>query len=265
MSRRDEFLALHVPGDPVVMANAWDAGTAKVLAHLGFRALATTSAGFAASLGRHDGAVTRDEAIAHTAALAGAMDRPLNADLEHCFAATSEEVAHTIALALGAGAAGVSIEDWDPVTRRIYDIDEATERVAAAAVAAHAGPGRLVLTARAENLLHGVDDLADTITRLQAYEAAGADVLYAPGLVAAADIERVVASLSMPVNVLVLPGAPSVPELAGLGVARVSVGSAFSLVAYGALANAARELLDEGTYRFWDTAAAGRALRPAFD
>lgn len=265
MTRADEFLALHVPGEPLVMANAWDAGTAKVLAHLGFRALATTSAGFAASLGRHDGAVTRDEAIAHAADLAAATERPVNADLEHCFAATPEGVGETIALAVGAGAAGASIEDWDPVAGRIYGVDGATERVAAAAAAAHDGPQRLVLTARAENLLHGVDDLADTVIRLQAYEAAGADVLYAPGLTRAVDIERVVSSLARPVNVLALPGVPPVSELAALGVARVSVGSAFSLVAYGALANAARELLDEGTYRFWEVAGTGRAVRSAFD
>jgi 2-methylisocitrate lyase-like PEP mutase family enzyme len=260
----DEFLRLHVKGDPLLMANAWDVGTAKVLVHLGFRALATTSAGHAATLGRRDGGVTRDEALAHAALLAAATPRPVNADLEDCFGDGPAAVADTIALAAATGIAGASIEDYGR-HGAIYELDQAVARVAAAAGAAHRGPSRLVLTARAENHLHGIDDLDDTITRLRAYEQAGADVLYAPGITAAADIARVVGAVTRPVNVLALPGVPAVAELASLGVARVSVGSGLSLVAYGALADAARELLDEGTYGFWATAGRGAPLRAAFD
>lgn len=258
--RARRFLDLHLPGRPLLMANAWDAGSARLLASLGFPALATTSSGFAATLGRLDGHVTRDEAVGHAAALAAAVEVPVSADLENGYATDPGGVAGTIADAIDAGLAGCSIEDYaGPADDVIYDRGLAVERVAAAADAAHAGPERLVLTARAENHLHGRDDLGDTIARLQGYQEAGADVLYAPGLVGRDDIRRVVSEVDRPVNVLALPGAPTVAEMAEVGVARISVGGAFAFAALNGVVAAARELLDEGTYGFWDAAAAGRA------
>ena len=253
------FLELHRPGNPLLLPNPWDQGSARVLASLGFEALATTSSGFAMTLGRLDGSVTRDEALAHAAAIVAATDLPVSADLENCFAGDPGGVAQTVALAVEAGLAGCSLEDFtggesDP----IYDIGLAAERVAAAAEAAHAGAVRLVLTARAENYLHGRPDLADTITRLQAYQAAGADVLYAPGLTSLADIRQVVTAVDRPVNVLAVAGAPSVGELAQAGVSRVSVGGAFAFAALGALVDAATELRDQGTYGYLAGSAAGR-------
>lgn len=244
------FLELHRPGQPLLMPNAWDAGSAKVLAKLGFEAIATTSSGFAATLGRLDGSVTREEALAHSASLVAATELPVSADLENGFGAIPGEVAETARGAREAGLAGFSIEDYsgnpdDP----IYPLELAAERIEAAVRVAHEGPVRLVLTARAENLLHGRGDLDDTIARLLAYQEAGADVLFAPGLTSAEDIGRVVAAVERPVSVLTLPGAPPVSELAGLGVARVSVGGAFAFAALGALVEAASELRDRGTYR----------------
>jgi 2-methylisocitrate lyase-like PEP mutase family enzyme len=262
--RADTFARSHRAGSPLLMANAFDVGSAKLLAHIGFPALATTSAGFANSLGRRDGTVTREEALDHAAALAAATDVPVSADLENCFGRSPDEVAHTVALAAASGLAGCSIEDWDPDDRAFYDIGLAAERVAAAAEAAHAGPVRLVLTARADNHFRRVDDLDDTIARLKAYERAGADVLYAPGLIDRDDIARVVDAVGRPVNVIVLPGVPPVSELGELGVARVSVGSGFALTAYGALAGAGRELLEHGTYGFWEPAGKALELRDAF-
>jgi 2-methylisocitrate lyase-like PEP mutase family enzyme len=260
------FLSLHRPGDPLLLPNPWDLGSAKLLASLGFQALATTSSGFAATLGRLDGSVSRDEALAHAAAIVAATGLPVSADLENCFADDPRGVARTVTLATETGLAGCSLEDFtgdddDP----IYDMGLAAERVAAAVEAAHAGPARLVLTARAENYLHGRPDLADTITRLQAYQAAGADVLYAPGLTSLADIRQVVTSVDRPVNVLAMPGVPPVPELAEAGVSRVSVGGALAYAALGALANAATELRDQGTYGYLASSATGRqAIRHAF-
>jgi len=260
---RDTFRSLHRPGEPVVMPNAWDPGSAKLFYSLGFKAIATTSAGFAATLGRADGGVTRDEAIDHTAALAAATPLPVNADLEDCFADDPDGVAETIRAAATVGAAGASVEDYtrDP-ERPIHDRDLAVARVAAAVEAAR--ESGLVLTARCENLIRGVDDLDDTIARLQAYEEAGADVLYAPGLSNVADVSAVVGQLGRPVNVLLLPGGPTVPELAGAGVARVSVGGALCWVAWAAVADAARELLSDGTHGYDPhVAAGGRAARAA--
>jgi 2-methylisocitrate lyase-like PEP mutase family enzyme len=260
------FLELHRPGNPLLLPNPWDQGSARVLASLGFQALATTSSGYAATLGRLDGTVSRDEALAHAAAIVAATELPVSADLENCYADNAAGVARTVALAVEAGLAGCSLEDSngdenDP----IYHIGEATERVAAAANAAHSGPVHLVLTARAENYLHGRPDLTDTIVRLQAYQAAGADVLYAPGLTSLADIRQVVRELDRPVNVLAFSGAPSVGELAGAGVSRVSVGGAFAFAALGALAEAAIELRDQGTYGYLAASAVGRqAIRRAF-
>jgi 2-methylisocitrate lyase-like PEP mutase family enzyme len=258
-----DFLALHQGPEPLLLGNVWDAGTAKALAHLGFRALATTSSGHAASLGRADGRVTRDEAVAHAALVADATDLPVNAALEDLFADDPAGAAETVALVARTAVAGCSVEDWSRSRREINDLDLAVAKVAAAAEAAHAGG--IVLTARAENHIHGVDDLDDTITRLQAYEQAGADVLYAPGLTDAADIRRVVESVGRPVNVLARPGVPPVAELGRLGVRRVSVGGGFAFVAYGALATAARELLEQGTYGYWSVAREADAVKPAFD
>jgi len=259
------FSELHHGDTPLLLANAWDAGTAKSLAFLGFKALATTSAGHAAVLGRHDGGVTRDEALAHAIELAAATPLPVNADFENGFADDLDGLADLYRQAAEAGVAGASIEDWNPKDQVIYDIDVAKARVEAAAAAAHAGPARLVLTARAENQLRGIDDLDDTIARLQAYQEAGADVLYAPCITTTEQIAAVVSSVDRPVNVLALPGVPPVSELGELGVARVSVGSGFSLVAYGALAVAAKEWLEQGTYGWWEQAGPARELRGAFD
>jgi 2-methylisocitrate lyase-like PEP mutase family enzyme len=253
------FGELHRPGNPLLLPNPWDPGSARVLASLGFHALATTSSGYAMTLGRLDGSVSRDEALAHCAAMVAATELPVSADLENGYADGPGGVALTIVLAVEAGLAGCSVEDStgradDP----IYDIGLAAERVAAAAEAAHAGPAHVVLTARAENYLHGRPDLADTITRLQAYQAAGADVLYAPGLTSLADIRQVVTAVDRPVNVLAVAGAPSVGELAEAGVSRVSVGGALAFAALGALVDAATELRDQGTYGYLAGSAAGR-------
>jgi 2-methylisocitrate lyase-like PEP mutase family enzyme len=251
------FLALHRPGDPLLLPNPWDAGSARILADLGFKALATTSSGFAATVGRPDGGITRDEALTHAGAIVAATGLPVSADLEDCFAADPAGVAETITMAIGAGLAGCSVEDYtrdddDP----IYDIKLAAERVAAAAEAAHAGA--FVLTARAENYLRGNPDLGDTIARLQAFQEAGADVLYAPGVTAMADIRQVLSAVDRPVNVLVMPGVPPVAELAEAGVSRVSVGGAFAYAALGALVTAATELRDQGRYGFRAATAIGR-------
>ena len=251
------FAALHRPGHPLLLPNPWDIGSAKILESLGFQALATTSSGYAATLGRADGAVTRDEAIGHAAAVAAAVGVPVSADLENCFADDPEGVAETVRLAKAAGLAGCSVEDatgrdQDP----IYDPGLAAERVAAAVEAAGDG---FVLTARAENHLHGREDLDDTIARLLSFQEAGAHVLYAPGVTAADQVATVVAAVQRPVNVLALVGAPSVSELAELGVARVSVGGAFAFAAYGALAEAGRELLGGGTYGYLARTRDGRA------
>ncbi|HVU93551.1 MAG TPA: isocitrate lyase/phosphoenolpyruvate mutase family protein [Jatrophihabitans sp.] len=251
------FLDLHVPGRPLLIPNPWDAGSARILAALGFRALATTSSGMAATLGRFDGSVSREEAIASAAAIVQAVEVPVSADLENGFADDPAGVAETVRLARAAGLAGCSIEDStgrpdDP----IYDAALAAERVAAAVDAAGDG---FVITARAENLLWGRDDLPDTIARLQRFEAAGAHVLYAPGLGPAEQIRAVVEAVGRPVNVLARPGVPPVAELAELGVARVSVGGAFAFAALGALVEAGRELLDEGTYGYLARTKTGRA------
>jgi len=259
--KAERFLALHRGAELLLLPNPWDAGSAKLLASLGFSALATTSGGHAATLGRLDGSVTRDEALAHAAVIVGATDLPVSADLENGFADEPAEVAKTVEGAIGAGLAGCSVEDFTGRSEApIYDVALAAERVAAAAEVAHGGPVPLVLTARAENYLHGRADLGDTIARLQAYQAAGADVLYAPGLTGLEDIRHVVDSVDRPVNVLALPGGPAVPELAAVGVRRVSVGGAFAFAALGALVEAARELRDEGTYGFWELANLSRSI-----
>jgi 2-methylisocitrate lyase-like PEP mutase family enzyme len=260
------FLELHEGDAPLLMPNPWDAGSAVLLTSLGFEALATTSSGFAATLGRLDGSVTREEAIAHGAAIAAATTLPVSADLENGFADDPADVAETVRLAVEAGLAGCSIEDsTGDDDGPIYCLEHAAARIAAAAQAAHAGPVALVLTARAENYLHGRPDLDDTIARLRAYGEAGADVLYAPGLAKIEDIRRVVNEAGKPVNVLALPGVPPVGELAAAGVARISVGGAFAFAAIGAVVEAARELREDGTYGFHERSRAGSVLaRRAF-
>jgi 2-methylisocitrate lyase-like PEP mutase family enzyme len=261
------FLDLHRPGDPLRMPNPWDAGFAKLLASLGFEALATTSSGHAGTLGRLDYGVTRDEALAHAARIVQAVDVPVSADLENGFADDPAGVAATVRGAVEAGLAGCSIEDFSG--RRdapIYDRGLAVERVAAAAEVSRADGTRIALTARCENHLHGAGDLDDTIARLAAYAEAGADVVYAPGVTDLADVERIVGGAGAPVNVLLLPGSPSVDELATAGVARVSVGGSFHLVALQAVAEAGRELLDRGTHGYWGQAIEGmKARNAAFD
>ncbi|GGL04980.1 isocitrate lyase/phosphoenolpyruvate mutase family protein [Mangrovihabitans endophyticus] len=244
---RDRFRALHESGT-FVMPNPWDVGSARLLEAAGFPALATTSAGLAAGLGKLDQQVTRAELVDHVAALTAAVGVPVSVDAERCFADTAEGIAETVDLLAEAGAAGLSIEDYDPAAGAVETAEAGADRVAAAARAC-ARHG-LVLTARAENHLYGRDDLDDTIVRLRAYRAAGADVVYAPGLRAATDIRRLVEAMDAPVNVLAVTGAPSVPELAEVGVRRVSTGGALAWAAYGALRDAARELRDFGTTGF---------------
>ncbi|MFL5166800.1 MAG: isocitrate lyase/phosphoenolpyruvate mutase family protein [Microvirga sp.] len=241
MERAEAFRALH-QGEPFVIPNPWDAGSARVLEGLGFKALATTSSGFAFTLGRRDGNVTLDEVLAHTRALVAATELPVSVDLEHGYSAEPEDAARAIAAAAEAGAAGGSIEDYDP-SGRIYDIDHAAERVAAAAEAA----GPFVLTARAENHIRGNPDLDDTIGRLQAFERAGADVLYAPGLASVDEIRTVCDAVSRPVNVLAGPHL-TFREIVDAGAQRVSVGGALTWVAVGAFVSAARTIRDDGDF-----------------
>lgn len=254
------FQALHACPGAFVIPNPWDAGTARILAGLGFEALTTTSAGLAYVLGRRDGAgeVSREETLANAKAIADATDLPVAADLENGFGHSPEEAAETIRLAgETAGLVGGSIEDstGDP-QRPIYDFQHAVERVAAAVEAARALPFPFVLVARSENFLHGRPDLDDTIRRLQAFEGVGADALFAPGLTKAEEIRAVCTAVEKPVNVVMgLKGAPfSVAELAALGVRRISVGSALSRAALGAFVRAAREIQEQGTFRFADQA-----------
>jgi 2-methylisocitrate lyase-like PEP mutase family enzyme len=264
--KAEQFLALHRAGTPLLMPNPWDLGSARLLASLGFEALATTSSGFAATLGRNDGSVTRNEALVHAAVIVAATDLPVSADLENAFADSPAGVAETIGLAIEVGLAGASVEDFTGrVDDPIYDTRTAAERVAAAAEAAHAGPVHLVLTARAENYLHGHPDLTDTIARLQAYQEAGADVLYAPGLRRLEDIRQLIREVDRPVNVLPVDGTPAVAELAEAGVSRISVGGSFAFAALGAVVSAATELREQGTYGYRAGSIAGAAAaRRAF-
>lgn len=260
--RRDQFRALHAQG-LFVMPNPWDAGSARLLASLGFEALATTSSGHAASLGRSDYGVTRDEMLDRVEAIVGSVRVPLNVDSERCFGDDPTGVAETVELIAQTGAAGCSIEDFDPASGAIDPLDTAVERVAAAAGAA-ARHG-MVLTARAENHLHGIDDLDDTIVRLCAYRDAGAEVVYAPGLVSADDIGRLVVAVRVPVNVLALRDGPPVDQLAAMGVRRVSTGGALTRVAYAATLAAATRLRDSGTSTYLDGVATWRELVAALE
>ena len=261
------FLALHNGPEPLLIPNAWDKGSARLLVSLGFSALATTSSGFAASLGKLDGTSCSDEALANaTAIVQAAGPVPVSADLENGFGDDPSDVRMTFLTALASGLCGASVEDYsgradDP----IYDEKLAVDRVAAAVSIGHRGPVRMVVTARCENYLRGRPDLKATIARLQAYQEAGADVLYAPGITDLADIKAVVESVDRPVNVLAMPAGPPVAELASVGVKRISVGGAFAFAAYGALVSAAKELRDSGTYGYSAGAMIGRdAVREAF-
>jgi 2-methylisocitrate lyase-like PEP mutase family enzyme len=262
------FRALHERENAFIIPNPWDIGTARLLEHLGFEALATTSAGYAFSLGQRDYELGRDDTLAHAASIVSATDLPVSADLENGFGDEPEMAAETIRLAAATGLAGGSIEDstgrpGDP----IYQFDMAVERVRAAVETARSLPFPFTLTARAENFLWGRPDLRDTIKRLQAYQEAGADVLYAPGLASKDDITAVVNSVDRPVNVVMgLKGVQlSLAELSEIGVKRISVGSALSRAALGAFLRAAREMREHGTFKFADEAVSYSEISKMFE
>ncbi len=243
--KAEAFRALH-EGEPFVIPNPWDAGSAKILAALGFAALATTSGGFALTLGRHDGQVTLEELEGHVAAVDAATDLPVSVDLENGFGPSPEDAANAIEHAAAAGAVGGSIEDWS-ADDGIYEIGQATERVAAAVEAARALDFPFTLTARAENHLRGNPDLDDTIARLVAFEGAGADVVYAPALREIADVRTVAEATTKPLNVLAAPSF-TVAEIAEAGGQRISLGSWLAWIAAGAFADAAETIRDEGDF-----------------
>jgi 2-methylisocitrate lyase-like PEP mutase family enzyme len=260
------FRALHERDRAFVIPNPWDVGSARLLAHLGFEALATTSAGYAFSVGRRDTTIGRDEMLAHVAAIATATDLPVSADLENGYGDAPEIVAETVRRAAEAGAVGCSIED--ATNRReepIYAHAHAVERVHAAVEAARALPFPFTLTARAENFLHGRADLDDTIARLRAFRDAGADVVYAPGLTTRDQIAAVVRAIAGPVNTLMGPQGITVAELSAIGVKRVSVGSALARAALGAFLRAARELAESGTFAFTRDAASFAEISAMLD
>jgi 2-methylisocitrate lyase-like PEP mutase family enzyme len=262
------FHALHSRDGAFIIPNPWDIGTTRVLEHLGFEALATTSAGYAFSVGQRDNTIGRDEMMAHVAAVVSATDLPVSADLESGFGDTPESVAQTIRLAAEAGLVGGSIEDVSGrVDGAVYELGHAVERIRAAAEVVRDLPFRFMLTARAENYLVGRPDLNDTITRLQAYQAAGADVLYAPGLTTKDDISALVRSVDRPVNVVMgLQGVQlSLAALSAIGVKRISVGSALARAALGAVLRAAREMRERGTFAFADEAVSYRDITAMLD
>jgi 2-methylisocitrate lyase-like PEP mutase family enzyme len=270
----EAFRALHERADAFIIPNPWDVGTARLLAHLGFEALATTSAGYAFSVGRPDSTVGREETLAHVAAIVSATDLPVSADLENGFGDAPEAAAETIALGAAAGLAGGSIEDLPGRSSTaagagagVYEIAHASDRIRAAAEVVRNLPFRFTLTARAENFIAGNPDLKDTIARLQAYQEAGADVLYAPGLTSKNDIAAVVRAVDRPVNVVMgLQGLQlSLAELSALGVKRISVGSALSRAALGAFLRAAHELRDHGTFTFANDAVSYRDVTKMFE
>ena len=261
------FRALHERDSVFIIPNPWDIGTARLLAHLGFEALATTSMGYAFSAGQRDNTIGRDQMMAHVSEIVSATDLPVSADLENGFGDTPEIVAETIKLAAGAGLVGGSIEDsTGRPDHPIYEKEHSIERVRAAAEVVHALPFKFILTGRAENYLHGRPDLKDTIGRLQAYQEAGADVLYAPGLTSKEDIATVVSSVDRPVNVVMgLQGVQlSLAELSAIGVRRVSVGSALCRAALGAFLRAAREMREHGTFTFANEAVSPREISAIF-
>jgi 2-methylisocitrate lyase-like PEP mutase family enzyme len=261
------FRALHARNRAFIIPNPWDVGTARLLEHLGFEALATTSAGYAFSAGRRDNTIDRGEMMEHVAEIASATDLPVSADLENGFGDSPETVAETVRLGAAAGLAGCSIEDMSrQPDHSLYPISHAAERVRAAAEVARSLPFPFTLTARAENYLVGKLDLQDTIGRLQAYQEAGADVLYAPGLTSKDDLATLVRSVDRPVNVIMgLQGVQlSLAELSAMGVKRVSVGSALSRAALGAFLRAAKEMKEHGTFTFATDAVSFREISAMF-
>ena len=262
------FRALHERREAFIIPNPWDVGSARLLARLGFEALATTSAGYAFSVGQRDNTLGRERMLEHAAAIVAAVDLPVSADLENGFGDEPDTVAETIRLAGETGLAGASIEDsTGRPDHPLYDHGLACDRVRAAAEAARAAPFPFTLTARAENFLVGRADIADVIRRLQGYQEAGADVLYAPGLASRDDIAAVVRSVDRPVNVVMgLQGVRlSRAELSAMGVRRISVGSALSRAALGAFLRAAREMREQGTFTFADEAVSFRDVSAMFD
>ncbi len=261
------FRALHERESAFLMPNPWDVGTARLLAQMGFAALGTTSAGYAFSVGQRDNTVERSQMMAHASAMVSATDLPVSGDLENGFGDSPEIVAETIRLAADAGLVGGSIEDaTGREDQPLYGIEHAVERVRAAAEVVRSLPFAFTLTARAENYLHGRPDLKNTIQRLQAFQEAGADVLYAPGLTTKADIAAVVSSVDRPVNILMgMPGvAWNLAELSAIGVKRVSVGSALARAALGAFLRAAREMQERGTFAFAQDAVTYRDISALF-
>lgn len=261
------FRSLHERPAGFIIPNPWDVGSARLLAHVGFEALATTSAGFAFSLGLPDGHITRDMKLAHCRDIVQATPLPVSADLEKCFADEPAGVAETVRLAAGTGLVGCSVEDaTGDQSRPIFEFDFAVERVRAAVEAAHALPFPFTLTARAENLLHGRKDMGDTIRRLQAFEAVGADVLYAPGLSTLDEVRAVVSAVRKPVNVLVVASSKdfSAQTLGAAGVKRISVGGTLARVAYGAVLGAAQEMKDKGSFGFTFGGVSNKELNAIF-
>jgi 2-methylisocitrate lyase-like PEP mutase family enzyme len=261
------FRALHERADAFIIPSPWDAGTARLLARLGFEALATTSAGYAFSTGKPDHGVSRDAMLQHVASIAASVDLPVSGDLENGYGDSPQDAAQTILLAAAAGLVGGSIEDsTGHPDHPVYAIGAAAERIQAAAEAAHALSFPFTLTARAENYLHGINDLGDTIRRLQAFQSAGADVLYAPGITRKEDIEAVVRSVDRPVNVLAGLGSAPLDRstLSAIGVKRISVGGALSRAALGAFLRAAHEMRDHGVFTFTSQAANSRELNEIF-
>lgn len=260
------FRDLHHRDRAFLIPNPWDVGTARLLAHLGFEALATTSAGYAFSAGQRDNTIGLEKMMQHVATIVAATELPVSADLENGFGDASEAVAETIRRAAAAGLAGCSIEDMTAnPSAPIYCLEHAEARIRAAADVAHALPFPFTLTARCENYLCGNPDLKDTIRRLQAYQSAGADVLYAPGLPSKDAIAELVRSVDRPVNVLMGPPGTSLAELSALGVRRVSTGSALSRAALGAFLRAAREMKEQGTFKFTADAVSFRDITAMFD
>ena len=267
-AKADAFHALHHAPEAFIIPNPWDRGTARILAHLGFKALATTSMGYAFSIGQRDNSLTREQTLANAADIAAATDLPVNADLENGFGDTPAAAAETIRLSAATGIAGGSIEDASGrADAPIYDIGLAVERIQAAVAAAQSLPYRFTLTARAENYLWGRPDLNDTIKRLQAFQQAGADVLYAPGLKTREDITAVVSSLDKPVNVVMgLQGVQlGLAELSKIGVKRISVGSSLNRAALGEFVRAAREMRDQGTFTYASQAASPKEMTAIFE
>lgn len=248
------FRALHHGDKAFVIPNPWDAGSARIMAGLGFKALATTSSGFAVSIGKKDGRTTREEAIAHCQDLVAATPLPVSADLEQGYGDSPEDAAETVRAAAAVGLAGCSIEDYSGPNGAIYDFDHAVERIVAAVEAARSLPNDFVLTARSENLIRNVPDLDDTIRRLQAFDAAGADVLYAPGLRNVETVAKVCGAVSKPVNVL-LGGTTdmTVDAVSKAGAKRISVGGAMTWAAYGGMIKVAKEILATGRFDYGDT------------